>query len=465
MVVFNQKASNGCTKSSSPSTNISKTINLDQGDPTLFEPYWRKMGDKCTMVISASDSMSYFSDAGNLCWFLEPKLSDSIKNLHREIGNAKSNSRHIVVGTGSTQLYQAALYALSSSPDRTHPISVVSAAPYYSQYPEETDYLRSGLYKWAGDAYTFDKEEDGNTNYIEVVNSPSNPDGSIREAVVKRTGGKLIHDLAYYWPQYTPITCPADHDIMLFTFSKCTGHAGSRIGWALVKDTEVAKKMIKFIELNSIGVSKESQLRAAMILGTLSDNSYRNFNSNKPELNSIGVSKESQLRAEMILGKLSDNSYQNLNSNKPELNSMCVSKESQLRAAMILGKLSDNSYQNLNSNKPDNFFEYSQCLLAERWKKLREVVKRNQLLILPDYPLEYCNFTGKFTQSHPAFAWLQCKEEDVDCEKLIKAHKMMVRGGVRFGAEKKYVRVSMLSSEGVFNLFLQRLSAIKGNFN
>ncbi|KAH7570330.1 hypothetical protein ACOSP7_018391 [Xanthoceras sorbifolium] len=391
MVVFDQKAANG-TKSSSPSANNSKpisfssnsTINLDQGDPTVFEPYWRKMGDKCTMVISASDSMSYFSDAGNLCWFLEPKLADAIRNLHREIGNAISNGRHIMVGTGSTQLYQAALYALSS-PEGTQPISVVSAAPYYSQYPEETDYLRSGLYKWAGDAYKFDKDDGA---YIEVVNSPSNPDGSIREAVVNRAGGKLIHDLAYYWPQYTPITHPADHDIMLFTFSKCTGHAGSRIGWALVKDTEVARKMIKFIELSSIGVSKESQLRAAMILGTLS-----------------------------------------------------------------------HSYQNFSSNIPDNFFEYSHCLLAERWKKLREVVERSELFSLPDYPLKHCNFTGKFSQSHPAFAWLQCKE-DIDSEKLIKAHKMMVRGGVRFGVEPNYARVSMLSSESVFNIFLQRLSAI-----
>ena len=93
-------------------------------------------------------------------------------------------------------------------------------------YPEETEFLRSGLYKWAGDAYSFDKDRP----YIEVVTSPNNPDGAIREAVVNRKGGKLIHDLAYYWPQYTPITGRADYDVMLFTFSKATGHAGSRIG-------------------------------------------------------------------------------------------------------------------------------------------------------------------------------------------------------------------------------------------
>lgn len=98
------------------------------------------------------------------------------------------------------------------------------------QYQEETEYLRSGLYKWAGDAHSFNEEGP----YIELVTSPNNPDGSIRKAVVNSPSGhqgKLIHDLAYYWPQYTPITSPADHDIMTFTFSKSTGHAGSRIGY------------------------------------------------------------------------------------------------------------------------------------------------------------------------------------------------------------------------------------------
>lgn len=89
-----------------------------------------------------------------------------------------------------------------------------------------TDYLKSGLYKWAGDAYKFSKDKP----YIELVTSPNNPDGSSREAVVNRNQGILVHDLAYYWPQYTPISFPADHDIMLFTVSKSTGHAGTRLG-------------------------------------------------------------------------------------------------------------------------------------------------------------------------------------------------------------------------------------------
>lgn len=41
--------------------------------------------------------------------------------------------------------------------------------------------------------------------------------------------------------------------------------------WALVKDKEIAKKMTEFIVLSTIGVSKESQLRAAKILQVLSD--------------------------------------------------------------------------------------------------------------------------------------------------------------------------------------------------
>ncbi|KAK4767880.1 hypothetical protein SAY87_003021 [Trapa incisa] len=247
--------------------NDETIINLDHGNPTMYEKYWQQMGDRTTVVISGWQFTSYFSDIKNLCWFLEPELAEEIIRLHRVVGNAITNGYHIVIGTGSSQLFQAALYALSS--DATEPVSVVSAAPYYSSYPVITDCLKSGLYKWEGDARAFDKTGP----YIELVTSPNNPDGFVRQSVVNRSGGILIHDFAYYWPQYTPITAPADYDLMLFTISKSSGHAGMRIGWALVKDEIVARKMVKYIEVNTIGVSKDSQLRASKVLRVISDGS------------------------------------------------------------------------------------------------------------------------------------------------------------------------------------------------
>ncbi|XP_014490583.1 tryptophan aminotransferase-related protein 2 isoform X2 [Vigna radiata var. radiata] len=243
-----------------------KVIDLDHGDPIMYERFWRQMGDKTTITIPGWQSMSYLSDGSNICWFLEAEFATEVVRLHKVVGNAVTEGRHIVVGTGSSQLILAALYALSS-PDAAQPISVVSAVPYYSSYPSMADYQKSGLYQWAGDAENFDKEGP----YIELVTSPNNPDGYRRKSMVNRSQGLLIHDLAYYWPQYTPISSPSDHDLTLFTASKTTGHAGMRIGWALVKDKEVAKKMTKFIELNTIGVSKDSQLRAAKVLKAVSE--------------------------------------------------------------------------------------------------------------------------------------------------------------------------------------------------
>lgn len=48
--------------------------------------------------------------------------------------------------------------------------------------------------------------------------------------------------------------------------------------WAFVKDEEIARKMVKFIEYSSIGVSKDSQLRAAKIMGVICE-SYQDFKS------------------------------------------------------------------------------------------------------------------------------------------------------------------------------------------
>ncbi|KAL1194134.1 Tryptophan aminotransferase-related protein 1 [Cardamine amara subsp. amara] len=359
-----------------------EVINLDQGDPTAFQEYWMKMKDRCTVVIPGWDHMSYFSDTTDVCWFLEPELAKAIKALHGAVGNAATEEHYIVVGTGSSQLCQAALFALSSLSD-ANPVSIVAAVPYYSTYVDEGSYLRSELYKWEGDARTFDKKGP----YIELVTSPNNPDGTMREPVVKRSdhGGKVIHDFAYYWPHYTPITRRQDHDLMLFTFSKITGHAGSRIGWALVKDIEVAKKMVQYLTINSIGVSKESQTRATTILN--------------------------------------------------ELTKTCRTQS-------------------------ESFFEYGYEKMKSRWERLREVVESGDAFTLPNHSQAFCNFFGKTISTSPAFAWLGCKEER-DLGSLLKGKKVLTRGGDRFGSDKKYVRVSMLSRDDDFDVFLHRLATIK----
>lgn len=89
------------------------------------------MDKECTMVITGSQPMSYLSDIRNLCWFMEAELEKAIRRLHCLVENAVVDNRYIVVGTGSTQLYQAVLYALTS-PGEPEPFDVVCAAPYYS---------------------------------------------------------------------------------------------------------------------------------------------------------------------------------------------------------------------------------------------------------------------------------------------------------------------------------------------
>lgn len=97
----------------------------------MYEPFWRGMGDQGSITVQSWQTISYFSDKTNLCWFLEPEFAQETRRLHNLIGNAVTKDRHIIVGTGSSQLLQAALYALSPS-DAPDPISVVSAVPYYS---------------------------------------------------------------------------------------------------------------------------------------------------------------------------------------------------------------------------------------------------------------------------------------------------------------------------------------------
>jgi len=101
------------------------------GDPTMYEEFWRGTGDSASIFIPGRQTMSYFSDLGGICWFVEPGFEREVRRLHRLVGNAMVDGYHVLVGTGSTQLFQAVLYALSPASDGT-PMNVVSPAPYYS---------------------------------------------------------------------------------------------------------------------------------------------------------------------------------------------------------------------------------------------------------------------------------------------------------------------------------------------
>ena len=98
----------------------------------MYEAYWKSIGQDFKVTISASEALSYFVNPNSISWFMLPKLEQEIRSLHNLVGNALVEDRHIVVGNGSSQLIQAALYALADHLDPPSPISVVSAAPFYS---------------------------------------------------------------------------------------------------------------------------------------------------------------------------------------------------------------------------------------------------------------------------------------------------------------------------------------------
>eukprot|EP00959_Pyramimonas_sp_CCMP1952_P067650 1412126-Pyramimonas_sp.AAC.1 len=67
-------------------------------------------------------------------------------------------------------------------------------------------------------------------------------------------------DSAYYWPHYTPVRrarAPTDDSVLAFTLSKLTGHAGTRIGWAVVKvrKTPFDPRSFTFVHFCSLSIT------------------------------------------------------------------------------------------------------------------------------------------------------------------------------------------------------------------
>ena len=47
-----------------------------------------------------------------------------------------------------------------------------------------------------------------------------------------------------------------------------------------------------------------------------------------------------------------------------------------------------------------------------------------------------------------------------DCAEFLAGHKIVARGGEQFGGDARCVRINMLDRDQVFDMLVQRLSAI-----
>ncbi|KAF6149486.1 hypothetical protein GIB67_011387 [Kingdonia uniflora] len=350
----------------------------DSGDPLFLEPFWMKNAASSAVVVAGWHRMSYsFRDSHTRT---SNELENHIRLLHAVIGNAVTEGRYIVIGVGSTQLLSAAVHALSPNG---------SASPA-KLYKAQTKYFNSEDSKWQGDTSLWENSTslsknttDTSATFVEFVTSPNNPDGKLMKAVLDGSSVKTIYDHAYYWPHFTAIEAPADENVMIFTLSKVTGHAGSRFGWAVVKDKDVYERIAQYINLNILVATHDTQLRALKLLSVALK----------------GGGKE--------------------------------------------------------------LFGFGYKAMRHRWKKLSRSLSKSSRFSLQNLEPMYCTYFEEVTGPSPAYAWLKCeREEDKDCHEVLKSAGIIGREGSVFGAESRYVRLSLLKGQDDFDWLLERIDAL-----
>ena len=267
----------------SPNCSIDDT----HGNPKLFEYFWRyntslttsnpiyyrspyQYGNVMPYEYISNTSTTNLSNPYN--GKLLPLLSYQIIQLHKLFNNIKNiDSKNIVIGHGATQLISATEWACKQINGSNHinqHIYVYAKPPYFADFG--TDFVDIGI-----NDLSFSSSNDlDSKNVIEWVTYPNNPDGSFNSP---RYTNSLctVYDNVYLWPSvtnYTIAQTPIDTKLSLFSMSKFTGHAGTRFGWALVDDINLAMKMDEFIHNIDTSVSIDSQYRVYKILQYILDN-------------------------------------------------------------------------------------------------------------------------------------------------------------------------------------------------
>mmetsp|Transcript_37421 Transcript_37421/g.98995 ORF Transcript_37421/g.98995 Transcript_37421/m.98995 type:complete len:486 (-) Transcript_37421:201-1658(-) len=246
-------------------TNAAECIvQANSGTPLMFENYWVHHPE-ATIKVAPSYHIGYGDEM--------PRLKDAIRSMHALVGNAVvDETKHVVVGVGSTELINAALFALASGASTgDDPALVWTQSPYYSGYRTPAEYFRSSAFEWTWHAnpnasVSVPPVPSATRRVIELVTSPNNPDGRMRAPLVRGPQSRVVMDHAYLWPHFVAVPPPVDYKdngtVALFTLSKVSGHASTRIGWAITSCPHVAERMETYIRTMHLGSPRENELRA-----------------------------------------------------------------------------------------------------------------------------------------------------------------------------------------------------------
>lgn len=240
-------------------------IDLSWGCPVVIrQALSEEMGE--ILLPQDLNSLNYTPHLGN------PNLIEQLKDLaYRHSGR---RPRHLMVTCGATGAINAALYALR---ERELEFCLTNRR-YYSLYPT--------IIGMADLIMTHDVAK--RPNAVTLVDSPSNPDGSVFPFE-----GVDVWDAAYASKPYSSGGhVPFKWKIMCGSLSKTLGLSGLRLGWVSTDDDEIARCLSIFITGSYIGLSKPSMQIAEHVLDKVDMDKFENrakvyLDSNREEMQKL----------------------------------------------------------------------------------------------------------------------------------------------------------------------------------
>lgn len=219
---------------------MKEIIDLAYGNPGFLQELWQS--HNFLTNLSSHSLMPYkFGKQSS------PSLAEEIKLLHKNQRNVLiTESTRIVITVGAVQALQAAMYAYQKVMETK---TLYVPEPYWTRFD---DFARiNGLTISTSEA----------EGAISLITSPNNPNG-----VDQSDKPAHIRDACYNWTHYTKNVKEFEDKVVLFSLAKLSGHASTRIGWAVVHDVQLGKFMQYYVNTITSGVSVEAQESALGII-------------------------------------------------------------------------------------------------------------------------------------------------------------------------------------------------------